>query len=171
MKMEKAIAELDAVHRKLLDAVEPLSDERFARRPSPDQWSIAEILHHLCLVERAVINELEGSLAKPPVRVGLLQKVMPVGLLVGRRMVRVKAPKRVEPLNPPSKEETIANYESVRRSLKEFSATHGQQRLRQLGLKHPFLGTFDGVGAISFVGHHEMRHFRQIKETLKKLGN
>jgi hypothetical protein len=121
-------------------------------------------------VERAVVKELEGALEKPPVRVGLLQKLMPVGLLVGRRLVRVKAPKRVEPLNPPAKAETIANYEGVRRRLKEFTARLGQERLRQLGLKHPFLGTFDGVGAISFVGHHEMRHFRQIKETLKKLG-
>jgi hypothetical protein len=94
---------------------------------------------------------------------------MPVGLLVGRRVVRVKAPKTVEPLDPPSKEETLANYESVRRSLKEFSNSHGQERMRQLGLRHPFLGTFDGVGAISFVGHHEMRHYRQIKETIKKL--
>jgi uncharacterized damage-inducible protein DinB len=169
--MEKAIAELDSIHGKLLDTITPLTDERFARRPSPDQWSIAEIVHHLCLVEQRVIVELEGALEKPPVHVGLLQKLVPVSLLVGRRMVRVKAPRTVEPLNPPSKEEVIANYENVRRSLKEFSAQHGQERIQQLGMKHPFLGTFDGISAISFVGHHEMRHYRQIKETIKKLGN
>ncbi|HEX8144836.1 MAG TPA: DinB family protein [Pyrinomonadaceae bacterium] len=169
--MKKEIAKLDANHQKLIATIEPLTDEHFTRRPSADEWSIAEIVHHLCLVERRVLGELEGALDKAPVRVGLLQKLMPVGLLVGRRIVRVKAPKGVEPLDPPSKAETIANYQEVRRSLKEFSARHGQERLRQLGLKHPFLGTFDGVGAIAFVGHHEMRHFRQIKEIIKKLGH
>jgi DinB superfamily len=170
MKMKKTIAELDAVHERLLETITPLTEERFARRPSPNEWSVAEIVHHLCLVERRVINELKGSLSKPPVKVGLLQRMMPVSLLVGRRMVRVKAPKGVEPLNPPSKEDAIANYNNVRASLKEFSARHGGTRLQQLAMRHPFLGTFDGLSAVSFIGHHEMRHFRQIKQTIKKIG-
>jgi hypothetical protein len=171
MKMEKAFAELDAIHQQLLETITPVDEERFARRPSPNEWSVAEIVHHLCLVERRVIAELERALSKPPVKVGFLQRMMPVALLVGRRMVRVKAPTAVEPLDPPSKEDALANYQSVRESLKAFSATHGGERLQQLAMKHPFLGTFDGVGAVSFVGHHEMRHFRQIKETLRKLGS
>jgi hypothetical protein len=169
--MEKVISQLDATHERLMEAIATLTDERFARRPSPNEWSVAEIVHHLCLVERRVIGELESALSKPPVRVGLLQRLMPIGLIVGRRVVRVKAPKMVEPLNPPSKEDTIANYRSVRASLKEFSARHGRERLQQLAMRHPFLGTFDGLGAFRFVSHHEMRHYRQIKGVLKKLGD
>jgi hypothetical protein len=168
--MKKEIARLDATHQKLLDLIQPIDDERFRQRPAPDQWSIAEIVHHLCMVEQRVLEELERSLERPAVHVGLLQRLIPVRLLVGRRVVRVKAPKTVEPLDAPSKEEVIANYEQVRRTLKEFSATHGRQRLQQIGIKHPFLGQFDGVGAISFVGHHETRHIKQIKETIKKIG-
>ncbi|HVG31872.1 MAG TPA: DinB family protein [Pyrinomonadaceae bacterium] len=168
--MKNEIARLDATHQKLLDLIQPIDDERFRQRPAPDQWSIAEIVHHLCMVEQRVLEELERSLERPAVHVGLLQRLIPVRLLVGRRVVRVKAPKTVEPLDAPSKEEVIANYEQVRRTLKEFSATHGRQRLQQIGIKHPFLGQFDGVGAISFVGHHETRHIKQIKETIKKIG-
>ena len=168
--MKKELARLDSTHQKLLDLILPIDDERFGQRPAPDQWSIAEIVHHLCMVEQRVLEELERSLEKPAVHVGLLQRLIPVRLLVERRVVRVKAPKTVEPLDSPSKEEVIANYEQVRRTLKEFSATHGRERLQQIGIKHPFLGQFDGVGAISFVGHHETRHIRQIKETIKKIG-
>lgn len=169
--MNKEIARLDATHQKLLDLIQPIDDERFRQRPAPDQWSIAEIVHHLCMVEQRVLEELERSLAKPAVHVGLLQRLMPVRLLVGSRVVRVKAPKTVEPLDAPSKAEAISNYEQVRRTLKEFGATHGRERMQQLGIKHPFLGTFDGIGAISFVGHHETRHIKQIKETIRKIGS
>lgn len=167
--MERVFAQLDATHRKLMDAITPIDDESFRRRPSPDEWSIAEIVHHLCLVEQRVIKELERGLSGPAVRVRLLQRVMPLRLLVGSRVRRIKAPKPFEPLNAPSKEEVIANYESVRRSLKDFSAEHGRAGLKKLPLKHPFLGTFDGVSAVAFVGHHELRHFKQIKETIKKI--
>ncbi len=169
--MEKVFAKLDATHRRLMETITPIDDERFKRRPSSTEWSIAEIIHHLCLVEQRVLKGLEAELSSPPVRVRLLQRVMPVSLLVGSRVIRVKAPKPVEPLDPPSKEEVIANYENVRRSLKEFSTAHGPARMKQLAMKHPFLGTFDGVTAIAFVGHHERRHFKQIKETLKKIGS
>src|SRR5215210_1620253 len=167
--MEKVFARLDATHRRLMEMIMPMDEEHFKRRPSPEEWSIAEIVHHLCLVEQRVLDGLEAELPNPPVRVRLLQRLMPVSLLVGSRVVRVKAPKTVEPLKPPSKEEIIANYESVRRSLKEFSAAHGGERMKQLAMKHPFLGTFDGVTAIAFVGHHERRHIKQIKETLRKI--
>ncbi len=169
--MEKVIARLDSTHRKLIETIKPIDDERFKRRPSPDEWSIAEIVHHLCLVEQRVLKGLEAELSNPPVRVRLLQRLMPVSLLVGSRVVRVKAPKGLEPLNPPSKAEVIANYDSARRSLKEFSAAHGREGMKQLAMKHPFLGVFDGVTAIAFVGHHERRHIKQIKETLKKIGS
>jgi hypothetical protein len=171
MKLEKAIAEIDAVHQRLLETIEPLAPERFTQRPAPDQWSVAEIVHHLCLVERRVLGQFEGALSKPPVKVGLLQRVLPVGLLVGRRMVRVKAPQGVEPLDPPSKEDAITNYNDVRASLKEFSARHGDERMQQLGIKHPMFGTFDGISALRFVGHHEMRHYRQIRDVIKTIGN
>lgn len=168
--MEKALAELDAVHARLLETITPLTQERFARRPSPNEWSVAEVVHHLYLVERSVLGQLEGALSKPPVKVGLLQRLMPAGLLVGRRIVRVKAPKTVEPLNPPSKEETIANFNNVRESIKEFSTRHGGERMQQLGVKHPFFGTFDGIRAVRFLGQHEKRHSRQIEEVIKKTG-
>ena len=169
--MEKVFAKLDATHRRLMEMITPVDEERFKRRPSPAEWSIAEIVHHLFLVEQRVLKGLEEELSNPPVRVRLLQRLMPVSLLVGSRVVRVKAPKTVEPQDPPPKEEIIANYESVRRSLKEFSTAHGPERMKQLAMKHPFLGTFDGVTAIAFVGHHERRHFKQIKETIKKIGS
>ena len=169
--MKNVIAKLDSLHQRLLDAVTPLDPQKFARRPSETEWSVAEVVHHLNLVEQSVLQELERRLTGPPQKAGLRQRFMPLRFLVGSRFFRVKAPERVVPLDPPAKEAVIENYNRTRAALKEFGLRHGAARLRQLGIKHPFLGNFDGVRAISFVGYHELRHYKQIQEIIKKISD
>ena len=166
--MNRSLRRLDSIHLKLMNAIAPVDDSLFSRSPSNNEWSIAQIVHHLCLVERAVIGELEKTLAGPPQRVGFLRRLIPTSI-VAIRLVRVKAPRGMNPLEPPAKEEIIANYNVARNKLKELCASHGRNRLKQVVFKHPFLGDIDGLATISFVGYHELRHYKQLRETLKKL--
>ena len=167
--MQRILKRLDAVHRRLLQAIEPLDAEQFARRPKPAEWSVAEVVHHLCLVEQYIAKELEHRLLQPPQHLKFQYRLIPYSLLVGRRVRRVRSPKAVEPLNPPSKETVIENYNRVRDALKSFGQEHGRKRLAQMVLKHPFLGDFNGVKAIAFVGYHEQRHYKQIQEIISEL--
>ncbi len=168
--MERALRRLDATHQKLVDAVLPLTAEVYSLRPTAGEWSVAEIVHHLCLVEARVIKELEGAIARPPKRVALLRRLIPTSI-VGVRLVRVKAPKAMNPLDAPEREVALANFDRARESLKALCATHGTDRFRNVIFKHPFLGEIDGVATVSFVGYHEHRHYKQIREVLKKLKN
>lgn len=167
--MEKIFSEMDAVHERLMSAVEGVDDERFSRRPSEDVWSLAEVLHHLFLVERGVMKTLKKKADEQPERVGLRARLMPVKFLVSTRLVRIKAPKFVEPRDAPPKREAIANFNGVRDELKSFGQEHGRARLEQMVFKHPVLGPLSGVGAISFVASHERRHFKQVREIIEKL--
>ncbi len=168
--MQEIIAQLDSTHQQLLDTVTSVAPETFAQRPSPGEWSIAENIHHLYLTEQAVVKEMEKALAQPPQKLALLnrliQNVIP---LVAVRLVRVKAPKYVEPLNAPAKAEVISNYNSIRAKLKEVATKHGTERLANLVLKHPVFGPYDGLHALAFNGYHELRHYKQIKELMGKL--
>ena len=166
--MNRALRRLDSIHLKLLNTVVSIDDPLFTRSPSENEWSVAEIVHHLCLVERRVVKELEKELANPPRKLATLRRFVPT-LIVASRLVRVKAPKAMNPVDPPAKNEIIENYNAARNKLKELCATHGQQRFKQIIFKHPFLGEIDGSATISFIGYHEIRHFKQIKEVLKKL--
>ena len=166
--MKKTLRRLDSIHSKLVDTITPIEDSRFSRSPGENEWSIAQIVHHLCLVEDRVIEELEKELANPPRRIGLLRKFIPTSI-VASRLLRVKAPRGVNPLNPPARSEVIANYDAARSRLKELCSTHGRNRLRQVIFKHPFLGEIDGTATISFIGYHELRHYKQIREVIKKL--
>lgn len=167
--MKKVITQLDKIHRQLLDAIVPLDAEKFAQRPSENQWSVAEVVHHLCLVEQRVLDALKHELSQPPKTVGLRYRLVPYSLLVGRRVRRVTAPKAVEPLNPPPKETVIDNYNRIRQTLKALGAEQGRRRLSQVVLKHPILGEYSGVKALAFVGYHEQRHYRQVREIIRQL--
>ena len=166
--MNRALKRLDSVHNKLIETVSPLEPEHYSRRPTDDEWSVAEIVHHLFLVEDRVIKELERAVAREPQRVGFFRRLIPTSI-VSVRLIRVKAPKAMNPLNAPARDVAIEKFNRARTSLKELCATHGHDRFRKLVFKHPFLGDIDGVATISFVGYHERRHYKQIREVLKKL--
>jgi hypothetical protein len=166
--MERVLQRLDATHQQLVAAVSSLEPTLYSQRPAEDEWSVAEILHHLCLVEDRVIKELEGAIAREPRRVGFLRRYLPTAI-VSSRMIKVKAPKAMNPLDAPPRDRAIENYDRTRASLKALCATHGADRFRNLVFKHPFLGEIDGVATISFLGYHEKRHFKQIREVLRKL--
>ena len=168
--MKKTLQRLDSVHQKLLNVVSPLGPELYSERPAEGEWSVGEIVHHLCLVEDRVIKELEGAIARPPQRVAFLRRLIPTSI-VSVRAIRVKAPKAMNPLDAPDKEVAIKNFESTRANLKTLCATHGNERLRNLIFKHPVLGEIDGVATVSFIGYHEQRHYKQIREVLRKLGS
>jgi DinB family protein len=166
--MKRILQRLDSTHQKLLNTVSPLSPEVYSRQPAANEWSVGEIVHHVRLVEDRVITELENAAAQSPRRVALLRRLIPTAI-VSSRLIRVKSPKAVTPLDAPAKEAGLENLDRARSRLKDFCATHGNERLRNLVFKHPFLGEIDGVAAVSFLGYHEQRHYKQIQEVLKRL--
>ena len=111
--MQRTLKRLDSVHEKLVATITPLAPEIFSRRPSESEWSVSEILHHLCLVENRVIKELEKELAGSPQRLGVLRRLVPTSI-VGSRLIKVKAPRAMNPVEPPAKEISLANYDEAR---------------------------------------------------------
>jgi len=174
--MKRVLKRLDKVHEKLTATVASLDDELFARQPDDGGWSVAQIIQHLSLVEARVMKDLEKAISRPPKQVSFIRRFVPTAI-VSSRLVRVKAPQAVNPdagagavavSAVPGKADAIANYNRARNDLKNLCATQGNDRFRQIVFKHPFLGEIDGVAAVSFVGYHELRHYKQIREVLKK---
>ena len=167
--MQKALKRLDSIHEKLLSTVTPLDPKTFSKRPSESEWSVAEIVEHLALVEARVIKELQSAMEREPRRVGLMRRLVPTSI-VSSRVLRVKSPKAVTPRAELDKDSAIQSLELARRNLKAFCDQHDVDRFRNLVFKHPFLGEIDGVATIAFIGYHEQRHYKQIREVLKKVG-
>lgn len=168
--MHRTLKRLDLAHERLIATITPLSPGVFTQRPSEKEWSVGEIVHHLALVEDRVIKELEKELGNPPQQLGLFRRLVPTRI-VASRLIKVKTPRAMTPSDPPGKEESIANYDAIRNKLKDLWAMHGHDRLRKTVFKHPFLGAINGVATVSFVGYHEQRHLKQVREVLKKLNS
>jgi uncharacterized damage-inducible protein DinB len=168
--MERALRRLDTIHEKLISSVSELEPAVYLRQPADGEWSVAEIVHHLCLVEARVIKELESAIARAPQRVSFLRRLIPTAI-VSWRVIRVKAPKAMNPLDAPTRDAALENFDRTRTNLKTLCATHGPERFRNLVFKHPFLGEMNGVATVSFIGYHEKRHYKQILEVLRKLKN
>ena len=90
--------------------------------------------------------------------------------IISLRLVRVKAPKAVSPKDTPPMDELMTSYDQVRAGLKQLCADYGSDRLKAVCVKHPFLGDIDGAAAVSMLGFHEERHYKQIRDILKKFG-
>src|SRR5258705_146091 len=81
VSLKRALNHLDSVHQQLSTAVSSLDPELFLQRPAENEWSIGEVIHHLCLVEERVHGDLQKALQRPPVKVGLLKKLLPMRIV------------------------------------------------------------------------------------------
>jgi len=99
--MKGTLKRLDTVHEKLSTAIWSTNPNLFFKRPDENEWSIAEVVQHLCLAEQHVVKDLRKGLATGPARVGFLKTLIPMRI-ISLRLVRVKAPKAVSPNNPPA---------------------------------------------------------------------
>jgi len=170
--MENLINNLDRTRAQTLALIETLDDDTFGKRPVPERWSVAEVIHHLTIVENTIIGGIKQKLQEPPQRLSLVRRLTqpPLRLLVTNRFVRVKSPARAEPLNPPAtKRETLDNFTQTREELNTLTREAGRARLDEIVLPHPFLGDYSGTQFTRFAGYHEQRHIKQIKEIVKQL--
>ena len=168
--MKSTLKRFDAVHERLVTTIKAVDPALLSKRPAENEWSVAEVVEHLCLVEGAVMNYLESKLDQPPVKISFLKKFFPMWI-VGLRFKRLQAPERVRPASElPPMNELLRKYDQQREKTKQICNEAGE-RLNGIRFKHPYIGDMDGAAAVSMVAYHEQRHLKQIREILKKLSN
>ena len=169
--MKSTLKRLDTVHSQLVTTVKGVDPALLPKRPAENEWSVAEVVEHLYLVETAVMKFIKSKLDQPPVRVNPLKKLLPMRI-VSLRFRRLQAPKYVQPSSDlPPMDELLEKFDALRADTKEICRNEGEERLSQICVKHPYFGDMDGAAAVSMVAFHEQRHLKQIREILKKLAN
>jgi uncharacterized damage-inducible protein DinB len=95
-----AVAELEASRRRLLDALEDLTEDEWRRRPSPEGWSIAECAEHITAAELPFAKFAAVSLTAEPSadeRREIRGKDEYVRRFLRDRSQRGEAPERIRP--------------------------------------------------------------------------
>ncbi len=166
---------LDETRNAVLRAVAPLSPEEAARRPSPEAWSVDEILTHLSLVEPGVAKRVAKSVGKAKGE-GLERETSSAsvlgsldGLALDKLNEKQIAPEFVEPKAVLSLSEALAALALSRESLRHSMAEADGWALEKVVAPHPRLGTLDMYQWLVFLGRHERRHLAQIERTIAAL--
>lgn len=146
----------------LVKEITLLSDAQFNSKPDMTKWSIAQVCHHLVLVEEASIKAIARGLKE----IDSTQKERKKVHLILDRTKKIKAPKIVEPDVEPFKVQQIIDLlNDSRKKLMTFLSTiEDKSILAEKSVKHPAFGELPLDQWIEQLYLHEQRHIEQIKE-------
>ena len=146
----------------LVKEITSLSYTQFNGRLGMNMWSIAQVCHHLVLVEQATIKAIAWGLKKVD---NTQTKRKNVHLMLDRTK-KFKAPEIVEPDVEPFEVQSIIDLlnDSRKKFLTFLSTIEDKSILAEKSFKHPALGELPLDQWIEQMYLHEQRHIEQIKE-------
>ncbi len=163
-ELSSATQYLNSTRDSLLECLSGLSDPQWHFKPSPDRWSIAEILEHIVIVEdrlQGIVGRMQDAPLSEPDRIN--SEVEEIILTqVPERSTKFQAPPHVCPSHQWSPAETVARFVEGRTRTLQLLAE--APFLRGRVIPHPFLGPWDGYQWILAVGAHGARHTNQMLE-------
>ncbi len=164
---------MDAKLQRLLTDLQAYSEAELNRKPSPESWSVLQILHHLMLAERLSVGYVRKKLSFNPTlpNTGLLTWLRLQGLRTYNWLpVKLKAPKAVGKENLPD-ESTLADaaqqWLAQRAELRTWLSALPEELFKKELYKHPLAGRQSLYGMLLFFEGHFDRHLQQIQRSLR----
>ena len=166
---------LDEQRTALMAAVAAVPSELASRRPSPERWSVAQVVAHLDLVESSIAGLCRHQIAKARAA-GLraeddtssVLSTVDVTQLLNRERA-LTAAERTQPPETATLDEALASLERTRETLRRAVLGADGLAIGELTAPHPFLGSLNVYQWLVFVGAHEARHAAQIREIVSQL--
>ncbi len=168
---DRAMSELHATRKQLLDAVNGLTDAQLKWKAAPEKWSVLEVAEHLAVTEQEVFGMVAQSLKGPgdaEKRVGIKVKDEDILRMVPDRSRKFQAPETIRP---------TGRWKTIGDLLQEFKARRDRTiefvektpaDLRNYVLPHPAFGPIDAYQWMLLLAGHTERHVKQIREALEE---
>jgi hypothetical protein len=172
--IDELIEHLDDNRRVLRAAIDAVPAADRGRRPSPDRWSVAEVVEHLAIVEARVTARLaEGLDAAPPAELPQGHAAQPVdrSLLnrVGNRTSRFKTGASSEPQGGIDTEAAWAAATSSRDAFRGLLERSDGRDVGGIVFPHPAFGPLSFYQWAVFLSGPDARHADQIREIAGEL--
>jgi DinB family protein len=155
--------------KEFLSAANPVPVGQWKTRPTEDRWSAGELVCHLIMVERSVIQGAAKLLQKPAKPRPFFKQFHIPMALVEWRLIRSKSPIPMDPGMICEKEEMLAQLRETREKTLEFIQETSGRDLSKYHMAHPFLGTLNAYEWLQMIASHEVRHTKQMKEVVGSL--
>jgi hypothetical protein len=150
-------------------AADVVPADQWSVRPSSREWSTAEVVAHLVMIERAIIGGADRATRKAPRKISLLKRMHLPLWLVESRIVRRKTPIPLDPAMISDKEQMLGELRAARdRTLAFLEETKGRN-LSGYNWPHPFIGMLNLYEWFEMIAAHQLRHTKQVKEISARL--
>jgi hypothetical protein len=137
--------------------------------PQAESWSAAEVVAHLVVVERAVVESAQRAIQQSPKSIRLPMRTHLPLWLVEVRLIRLKSPIPLDPTLIDEKERMLRELRQTRDEALRFLAGTRARDLSMYQWRHPFLGKLDFYEWFEMIAAHQVRHSKQIREISVRL--
>jgi len=146
----------------LVEEIKLLNDSQLNAKPDANSWSIAQVCHHLVLVEESSVKAIAWGLKQEDNKQTERKNVQ----LIVDRTKKITAPKIVEPGKVVfTVQQIIDLLDNSREKLIAFLNTiEDPSILAEKSFKHPAIGELPLDQWVEQIHFHEQRHIEQIKE-------
>jgi hypothetical protein len=167
--LEERLAEINQDREVFVNELTKMNID--SQKRTSGGWSVADIVYHLHLTEGLLTGLVTGLLSGPHGEQAdaatLEQEWKMVRAAVARRReMKIEAPEPIVPKNTPSLAEGLELLKKSRAGLLKALAEVSTGDLASVKAPHIAreIGEITGLGWISLMGAHELRHLEQIKE-------
>jgi len=163
---DRALQYLESTKKNVLEATEGLSQAQWNFKPTPDSWSVAQVMEHIAAAEDFIRDNLvkEKVMVSPsgPPRRDVKKTDEAVVAMVPDRTHKAQAPEPLVPSNRfGSPDGSVNHFVESRATTEQFlKSTTG---LRDHVMDGP-VGKMDGYEFVLFIAAHCERHTKQINE-------
>jgi uncharacterized damage-inducible protein DinB len=149
---------------QFLAAADSVPADQWKTCPGEGRWSAGELVCHLIQVERAILQNADKVLQRPPRPRPLSKWFHLPMLLVEARLIPRKTPIPLDSALVCEKGEMLAQLREVRERTRAFMEETAGKDLRKFHMPHPFLGTLNFLEWFQLIASHQIRHTKQMKE-------
>ncbi|HEV3038889.1 MAG TPA: DinB family protein [Candidatus Angelobacter sp.] len=159
--------EINSSRKRLCEGLPELNLQQATFKPSPEAWSISEILEHLAKVDRALVTRIDKLVAElEEAGTGATcTSFFPFSMdsIAERaRDQKFKSPEPVLPVAGLSIQESIAKLQASRADLVAMQPRIEARDLSKTTFPHFVFGQLNIYQWLAFFGLHENRHRKQI---------
>lgn len=171
-KLVELLAYLDETRARLIETAHAMNPTFAQIRPRDEEWSAAENLSHLALVEKSVLGLISKAIEESRgIDLGADESAESVlGSLdrfkVASGFPKVISPDRIAPDGNASVADSIASLAATREQLREALLGCDDLNLSAIKRPHPMLRDLNLYQWVLFVAQHEERHRQQIELAL-----
>jgi hypothetical protein len=152
-----------------LCAADAVPSGQWSRKPHAEEWSAAEVVAHLVMVERTIVGNADRVTQKSPRPVPFLKRIHLPLWLVSARLIRLKSPIPLDPALVGNKEEMFGELRAARERALAFLEETSNRDLNSYRWPHPFLGSLNVYEWFEMIAAHQLRHTKQMREICARL--